>query len=227
MTDRSGVLVPRPWRRLLHRDVLAGLMLVVTFLMQGQSRLFPLLRLFVWQSAVLAAMVALAGFVHGEPEFLVSAVLTVALKCFFLPRLFARTAKMSRVLRRLALYLRPSLQSFLAACLIVFAFIATRSLVAPGTERYAVAAVSVASVLLGLQMLTARKGLFGQMVGFLVMENGIFAFGLALVGGLPLVVEISIFFDVLIGAVLMAALTAKVQEQTGSVTTDRLTELVD
>ena len=69
--------------------------------------------------------------------------------------------------------------------------------------------------------------MYGQIIGFLLMENGIFTFGLTLTGGMPLLVEIGVFFDVTIGSVLMAALSYRVQETQSTVMTDALRELVD
>jgi hydrogenase-4 component E len=82
-------------------------------------------------------------------------------------------------------------------------------------------------MLLGLLALVTRKGMYGQIIGFLLMENGIFTFGLTLTGGMPLLVELGVFFDVTIGSVLMAALSYRVQKEHDTVVTDRLSELVD
>jgi hydrogenase-4 component E len=76
-------------------------------------------------------------------------------------------------------------------------------------------------------MLMTRKGLYGQIVGFLILENGIFTLGLALTGGMPLLVDVGVFFDVTIGAILMALLTYRVHGETRRADTENLETLID
>lgn len=211
----------------LALQMLAGTMLALSFLILGRMRLFSMLKLFVWQSVLLAAYALVVAVSMRETELLVTVVLTLALKAFYIPRLLSRTAKFSHVLQRLQAYLRPATQLFLGALTIVLAFFLTRSLVPMEAKNYLVAAVSVSMVLLGLLMLVVRRDMYGQIIGFLMMENGIFTFGMALTGGMPLMVELGVFFDVMIGSVLMANLSYKVQTELGTVVTDRLNELVD
>lgn len=208
-------------------QILAGMMLVLSFLILGRMRLFSMLGLFMGQSVLLALYALVAAISLHESQLLVTVVLTLALKVFFIPRLLRRTAKSSHVIQRLQTYLRPATQMFVAAVLIVVAFFLAQSLIPVDAKNYLIAAVSVSMVLLGLFMLVVRKGMYGQIIGFLMMENGIFTFGLALTGGMPLIVELGIFFDVMVGSILMANLSYRVQTELGTVVTDRLNELVD
>ncbi len=208
-------------------NTLAGGMLVLSFLILGRMRLVSMLRLFSGQSLLLAAYAFVAAAAFHEPYLIGTAVLVLVLKVFYIPRLLLKTAKSSRVMHRLHAYLRPSMQLALAAVMILFGFIFAQSFMAVSPENLLIASVSVSMVLLGMLMLVVRKGMYSQIIGFLMMENGIFIFGLALTGGMPALVEVGIFSDVLIGSIVMATLAYRVQKEFGTVVTDRLSELVD
>jgi len=208
-------------------NVLAGIMLVLAFFMTARMRLRSMVGMFAVQSFVLAVFALVAAQAINEPHLRITATLTFLLKTLFLPWFLLRTADRAGIAHRLESFLRPTTTLFAAAILTLGAFAMARSLVPFTQADYLIAASSMSMVLLGLLMLVSRKGMYGQIAGFLLMENGIFTFGLTLTGGMPLLVELGIFFDVAIGAILMAALSYRVQQEHEAVTTDALTELVD
>lgn len=198
-----------------------------SFLIVGRTRLHTLLRFFSAQSFLLVLFAVVAAQMLGEPHLLITAFITLVIKVWFIPWWLYRTAVRGEMSMRLQTYLRPASSSLVAAGMIVLGFLLTRSLVPVMDPAYFITAVSLSIVFMGFWLLIVRKGLYGQMVGFLVMENGIFIFGLALTGGMPLLVELGIFFDVMIGSLLMAALSYRVQKEHATVETERLSELVD
>ncbi len=208
-------------------NALAGAMLLLSFLIVGRVRLASMLTWFRAQSVLLALYAFISAVALSEKQLLITALLTLVLKAWFVPRLLLRTAKQSGATERMPVYLRPTIAVVLAGALAFLAFTLTRSLLSPLADSYLIVGVSISMLLLGLFLLIVQRGMYGQMVGFLLMENGIFTFGLALTGGMPLFVELGIFFDVVVGSILMAALSYRVQAVHETVTTDRLRELVD
>lgn len=208
-------------------NALAGAMLALAFFLTARMRLRSMLAMFAWQSSVLALFAATSAVAREEPSLLITAFLTFALKVMFIPMLLVRGVERSGTVQRLYAYARPATILFCGAIMILGGFALTQSLLSYSHPDYVIAASSVSMVLLGLLMLVTRKGMYGQIVGFLLMENGIFTFGLTLTGGMPLLVELGIFLDVSIGAVLMAALSYRVQKERATVLTDSLIELVD
>lgn len=208
-------------------NILAGGMLVLAFFTVARMRLRSMLYMFAGQSLLMAAFAAVAAASLHEEHLYITAALTLALKVWFLPWFLVRTAERSGSVQRLHAYLRPATALFIGFFMVVGAFLFTRPLAPFTNSDYFLIAVSVSVVLLGLLMLVARKGMYGQIVGFLQLESGIFIFGLSLTGGMPLLVEIGIFFDVTIGSILMAALSYRAQKEHETVLTDRLSELVD
>lgn len=208
-------------------DSLAGGILGLAFFVAARMRLRSMLGMFAWQSFLLSVFAGVAAMNLHEPHLFITGAITVILKTWFIPWFLIRTAERSGSGQRLHSYVRPATTLLSAALLVLIGFFMTRSLVPLAHPDYLVAASSVSTVLIGFLMLIVRRDMYGQIIGFLLMENGIFTFGLTLTGGMPLLVELGIFFDIAIGAVLMAALSYLVQKELETVRTDTLTDLVD
>ncbi len=206
---------------------LAGGMLLCAFFLVARMRLRAMLKMFACQSLLLAIFAGLTAFKADEPSLYITALLTAILKVWFIPWLLVFATDRARASHRLQAYIHPTIILMCAALTVGGAFMLTRSLLPVASADYLMAASAVSMILLGLLMLVTRKDMYGQIIGFLLMENGIFTFGLTLTGGMPLLVEMGIFFDVAIGAVLMAALSYRVQQELETVDTDTLTKLID
>lgn len=208
-------------------NALAGVMLVIAFYMTARMRLRSMLSMFAIQSFLLAIFAAVAAVMVDDWRLFITAALIFLLKTLFLPWFLVHTAERAGSTHRMDAFLRPAMTLFAAAALVLCTFIMTHSFVSFTHAQYLIVASSVSMVMMGLLMLVSRKGMYGQITGFLLMENGVFTFGLTLTGGMPLLVELGIFFDVVVGAVLMVALSYRVQHEHKTVATDTLTELVD
>ncbi|MBU6323146.1 MAG: hypothetical protein KGI41_02660 [Patescibacteria group bacterium] len=204
---------------------LLGAMLVASLLMESRMRLTSLVTLFRVQSAFLGFYALLLAYAEGAIHLAVIALLILALKAFVIPEFLLRVARASGASERLEAYVRPTTLSFAGLLVVGLAFAATNLLLPDG--HYFAAAVSLSLVMLGFLLLVSRKDMFGQGIGFLGMENGIFIFGLALTGGMPLLVELSALFDLLILFILVAALVRRAQHEHSSVGTDLLRTLTD
>jgi hydrogenase-4 component E len=207
-------------------NVLAGLMLVAGIFMSGRVRVRSLLRLFAFQSLLLAGIAACSALA-GNHHLLISAALVFLLKTVAIPMFMIRVMSQSGQAERLQPVFRPTISIFLSLLLSIAAFFLTFPLAGVFAENFFIVSVSAALVILGLFMLMSKKGLYGQIIGFLMMENGVFALGLALTGGMPLLVEVGVFFDVTVGAVLMALLSYRVHVDARRNDTDSLETLIE
>jgi hydrogenase-4 component E len=86
-------------------------------------------------------------------------------------------------------------------------------------------AIALAIVLIGLFIMIARKKALTQVIGFLVMENGLFLGATAAVYGMPLIVELGVFFDLLVAAFIIGIYTHQLQDTLDNVKTGKLTTL--
>lgn len=204
----------------LWNNVFIGGTLLFAIVMMGKPRLPAMLRYFALSSLCLAGLILTSSLMHGEehPYAIVGA--NVFFKVILAPMILMYAAKKVHASMALKFYLRPTATYFSALLvLLVSVFI---SLKMPGVPY-----LSIALVLLGLLFMIIRKDLYSQVIGFMTMENGIAAYGVLMIGGLPFMIETGILFVVITGAILMAILSRHVQELYATGDTESLTELTE
>lgn len=85
--------------------------------------------------------------------------------------------------------------------------------------------VALSSIILGCFYMVSRRSVLSQIMGIIFIENGLFLSALAIMGGMPLFIELGIFFDVLVGALVMGAITYKIKDNFETLDTNELTKL--
>ena len=200
--------------------------LFFSILLFGKLRLSALVRYYALSSLLLAAL-AWGIERHNSGVWFFIAV-TIAVKSLFIPWLIMATARRSSALLRLQSFVRPSSSYFMAGAMVLLTFFVMKH--APITQLLTARApmfVAITLVLLGLLFMIVRRDLYGQIIGFLVMENGVALFGLVTIGSLPTLLEFGLFFLVTVLVLILATLSSQVQELNGSSDTEQLCELVD
>lgn len=85
--------------------------------------------------------------------------------------------------------------------------------------------VALSTILLGCFFIISRHSVISQLIGIIVMENGLFLAGMAISGGMPLIIELGIFFDLLVGALVMGVMTYQIRDTFDSLDTKFLNQL--
>jgi hydrogenase-4 component E len=183
------------------------------------------LRLFAAQSALLAALAVTIAVFSGHWRLLGVAVAFAVIKVGLIPRALARITLGSTVRpvapgqsRGLALLVAGAL--VIASYVIMLPVTAVTSLPTAGAIPLAFAAA-----LIGLFVCVTGRDAFTHILGFLLFENGVF--GLALLGayGLPVIVEVGVFLDVLVIVLIMEGMVVQIRREHASIDVDRLREL--
>lgn len=206
---------------LIHLDQLfvAGLLLF-TLAIVGKPRLPAVIRHFAMASLCLAGLTVTASLLRGDAHGVYAAAGTFAFKVVILPTVLFYAARRARASMQVSFYLRPAATYFVVTLSLLAAYLISHRFAA-------VPFLPIALVLLGLSLMIMRKDLTSQIIGFMTMENGVAAYGVLTVGGIPLLVEVGIILTVTAGAVLMAVLSRHVQEMYETGDTARLTELTE
>ena len=180
----------------------------------------------VTATPVLPAMsVAVA---ESAGELYAVALLVLLLKGALIPVLLHRTALSTGGTQETSHRVHPTAGLLWAALLTTVAFLAARPLVsASGGPLVKVAPVGLALVLLGFLILLTRHQAVSQLVGFVVLDNGIATVAFLTSGGVPLVVEIGVMIDVLFVVVILRVLAGRMRSVFGATDLDDLTELRD
>lgn len=204
----------------LWNNIFIGGILLFTIIMMGKPRLPAMLRYFGFSSLCLAGLIVTSSLMRGEEQPYLIAVVNILFKVILVPWILLYTAHHVHASMSLKFYLRPAAMYFgILFILIASVFVSMKFSDVPY--------LSIALVLLGLIFMIARKDLFSQIMGFMIMENGIAAYGVLMIGGFPFILETGILFVVITGAVLMAILSHHVQELYATEDTESLTELTE
>lgn len=208
----------------LLNEFFVGALILFTVLMMEKSRLHGMVRYFILATLALAGMMATIGAIRGEEHLYIAAGATFLIKGVLLPWLLLRTAVRLHTSMGIKFFVPASMTYFITTLLLIASFWVAQN--SPFTDKVPLFAC-IALILLGLAMMVIRRDLFSQAVGFLTMENGISAFGVVAVGGLPILIEIGIIATVVVGILLMAKLTGHMQELYSTTDTDILSELTE
>ncbi|TSA01959.1 MAG: hydrogenase [Nitrospiraceae bacterium] len=207
-------------------DLCAALLLLTCFAIVAQRRLSACVDLFALQSAFLAVTAALVAFLTGIHHIYIAALLTVIIKVIVIPRILKKVIERLNVTRELVLNVNIPPSLLICGALVILAFYITQPIISLGfllTKDSL--AIALAIVLIGFFTMIARKKAVTQVVGFLVMENGLFLGATAAAYGMPLIVELGVFFDVLVAGLIIGIFTHRLQDTFDSVDTSKLTEL--
>jgi len=208
-------------------NFLSAFFLVLAFLIGVNRKMFSVIKLYTFHSLVLALMAVLIGYYNRESQLFVSAFFVILIKAAIIPRILGDTVKKVGIPKDIAPYLSPSLSMIIEIILIILSYQIVGSFFAPGDAALKnTLAVAISVFLMGFLMMINRKRVISQVMGFLIMENGLFFFAISLAYGMPLIVELGIFFDVLVVAMIMGVLVFKIKESIYSADKKKFTKLV-
>jgi len=207
----------------------AGLLLLTATLMVWRHSLLASIWLLSIQGATLAALIAVIGLAAGEAELLVVAVLVLAIKGVLLPVIIARQSRATGRTEDDSLGLNPTAALLAVAGLSILAYVVfSRILTAQATAVTTHAApIGLAMVLIGFLLLLTRRNARSQLVGFLLLDNGIATVAFLTSGGVPLILELGISLDVLLVVVILHVFTGRMRTKFGGTDVDSLRELHD
>ncbi|HXW28655.1 MAG TPA: hypothetical protein VEK55_04760 [Xanthobacteraceae bacterium] len=204
--------------------------LLLAFVMLGSRWLNNYLYAFAAESWVIAGLSAAMGFYGGFPELYLIAILTALFRGLFLPYLIWRIIQRLSVTREIHEILQPSSALVAGALGVVFsltvAYHIGQSLGLAGTVTVLALTVMLSMKLIGFLMLAVRHEALSQILGLLVLENGIFLGAQILVPGMPVLIEIMILFDLLIVVACFGVLVRYLVAHVGSTSSLDLNRLV-
>jgi hydrogenase-4 component E len=185
-------------------NLMAALLLLIAFAMLAQRRIRTLIYLFAWQGLVLAANSVIVAWSTGQSHLYYSAVLTLALKVIVLPAILLWLIRRLNVQWDVETLINIPTTMLVGIVLVVFAFnLALPITQLAGTITRSTLGIAIAIVLLSFLMMLTRRKAVPQVIGFLAMENGLFFAATSATYGMPMVVELGIALDVLIGVLIL------------------------
>ncbi|HTU54777.1 MAG TPA: hydrogenase [Acetobacteraceae bacterium] len=204
--------------------------LLLSFVMLGSRWLRHYLYAFGAQSWLIAILSASVGYYAHFPELYLIAILTFLFRGLLLPYLLLRIIRRLSVPRELHEVLRPSSSLVVGALSVVFALAVAHSISTElnlaGTIAALALTVMLSMKLIGFLILAARQEAISQILGLLILENGIFLGSQILVPGMPLLLEVVILFDLLIVVACFGVLVRYLMAHAGTTSSRELRRLV-
>ena len=189
------------------------LLLLTCFAIVAQRQLSTCVDFFVLQSIFLAVTAALVAYLTGIHHIYIAAVLTIIIKVIIIPRVLKQVIERSDVKRETDMYVNVPTGVLICGALVILAVFVNQPFIALGflLTRDSLA-IALAIILIGFFIMIVRKRAVTQIIGFLVLENGLFLGATAAAYGMPLIVELGIFFDVLVGALVFGVYSNQLQD---------------
>ena len=204
-----------------------GTLLLTSALMVWRHSMLASIRLLAVQGFALAALVAVIGVQKGEVEVILVAVLVLLVKGLGLPWVLAHESKATTRTDE-APRLNPTASLLTVALLTILAYVVSSRVLARDTSVSAHAApIGLAMVLIGFLLLVTRRQARSQLIGFLVLDNGIATVAFLTSGGVPLVLELGISLDVLLVVMILYVFAGRMHNKFGNTDIDQLRKLHD
>ncbi len=207
-------------------NLLAAILLLLAFAMLSQRRVLSLIDLFAAQGVALTASTAIVAWGTGQPHLYASAALTLALKVVLLPWLLYRLIRRLDVRWDVEGLINVPMTMLIGIVLVVFSFnLAFPISQLASTVTRSTLGIAIACVMLSFLMMIVRRKAIPQVVGFLSMENGLFFAATSATYGMPMVVELGIALDVLVGMLILGVFFFQIREQFDSLDLKHLEKL--
>jgi hydrogenase-4 membrane subunit HyfE len=195
-------------------NLLAAVLLLLTFAMLSQRRILSLIHLFTVHGATLVAAALVVAYITHDTHLYISAALTFVLKVVLIPWILHKLIRRLNVKWDVEPLINVPATMLIGIVLVIIAF----NLALPVSRLSASVAhgtlgVALACILLSFMMMITRSKAVPQVIGFLSMENGLFFAATAATSGMPMIVELGVALSVLGGILIMGVFMFQIREQ--------------
>lgn len=209
-------------------NLLGAVLLMLAFAMNSQRRIVTLIHLFTMQGATLVLATVVVGYVTKQHHLYLSAVLTLVLKVLVIPYLLHRAIDRLDIHWDVETLINIPTTMLIGIVVVIFSFNLAKPIAELSTALASgTLGIALACVLLSFLMMITRAKAVPQVIGFLAMENGLFFAATSATYGMPMVVELGIALDVLIGVLILGVFMFQIREQFDSLDIRNLEKLKD
>jgi hydrogenase-4 component E len=213
-----------------YLDALSILILFSSIILVSNKRIKSYIRTFRFQSVLIAFVTGIMGvqalYTSGRIDILLVCLIMIALKVIYIPNLLYKTYANIDYKIEKDFFFNIPLHVFVCSLLVLFSFFALSAVEDINAGVVNMQVVNMVSVvLIGLYFMITRKKAIGQIVGFLVIENGLFVTAVFATNGMPFIVDLGIFIDILTAVLIMGILVFRIHEQFDSIDINKLKNL--
>jgi hydrogenase-4 component E len=206
--------------------LLAAAMLIFQLLLVVQRMLLANIRLFALQSLTLAAIAAIVAYFYSASDVYLVAALTVVGKVVFLPWLLSRLVRKIDIVQEIEPLFNAPTSMVICGALTLLGYIVARPFTTLERLGNNTLAVAITLLLTGFFLMFNRLKAISQVLALLTVENGVMLAAVALTTyGMPLVVEVGVFFDLLVAVMVLGILVYRIRETFACMDVDKLSQL--
>lgn len=212
-------------------NICSMLILISAFVLIANKRIISYIKTFRLQSALLALLAGVLSLYHliYENKFdgiIIICILTIVLKVIFIPNLFKKISRQVEYKVEKDFFINIPISILICCGLVVLTWYVISIIPEIGnTYDRMFLTCSISVVLIGLFFMISRKKAIGQIIGFLVIENGMFTAAILTTFGMPMIVELGIFFDLLTAVLIMGVFVFRINETFESIDINKLKNL--
>jgi hydrogenase-4 component E len=190
-------------------DFFVGIFLATLIVALFTTRLYRLLLWYSLNSLSLGILALILGKSLDDKALLITGIATVVLKAFIIPYVLKNIIQKISIPRQIAPNIKIQHSILLVPAIIVFTFYLTDPLINIIKSNANYVAISISALFLSLILMLEHKNIAPKIIGFLSMENSLFLLGISTTDGMPMLVELGIFFDLLMAIVVINLLFKK------------------
>lgn len=211
--------------------LMAAAVLVLQITLVAQKSLVASIRVFGVQSFLLAGIAGTIAWFTGAGHIYVAAALTLLLKALLLPAILLRLVEKIQIEHEMRPLLNVPISVLISGLLTLLAYVVAEPLQhgmsygGPAALGHNTLPVAVALFLTGFFLMANRRKALSQVLALLSLENGLFLAAISLTYGMPMIVEIGVFFDVIVAVLVLAILVGRIREAFDSMDVTRLSRL--
>ena len=211
--------------------LMAALVLTLQIAMVGQRWLVTNIRIFAAQSFLLAGIANTIAYFNHAPHLYFAAFLTLTFKAALLPFLLERLVAKIGIQQEIEPLINVPLSLLISGGLTTVGYVVAASFhrpeesASPAALGHNTLAVAVSLFLIGFFMMVSRRKALMQVLALLSLENGLFLAAISLTYGMPMIVELGVFFDLLVAVMVLGILAYRIQETFDSMDVSKLSKL--
>jgi hydrogenase-4 component E len=209
--------------------LMAAFALVLQIAMVAQKSLLTNIRVFGAQAALLGGIAGAIAWYNHAPHIYIAAFLTLLVKGIFVPILLTRLVRRLEIGHEIDPVINVPLSLVISGCLTLVAYAVGESFYHPGSGAGNLGrntlAVAISLFLIGFFMMITRRKAVSQVLALLTLENGVFLAAICLTYGVPLIVEMGVFFDVLVAVLVLGILVFRIRETFDSMDVSKMRRL--
>ncbi|OGW55605.1 MAG: hypothetical protein A2Y81_05530 [Nitrospirae bacterium RBG_13_43_8] len=206
-------------------DLISVGILLTAIVMNALTRLESYVRVYTFNSWLLSSLIAIVAFMIGETHLYIASVTTLLSKGIVIPLFLKKIVRQMKVTHDIEPYISNTLSLAISGILVAVVYTSLREGIFITGVSKNVLQISVAVILIGLFIMITRRKAITQVIGLLFMENGLFLAGFSLTYGMPIIIELGVLFDMLMGVIILGIFSVQIKRAFTSADLDKLTTL--